>query len=158
MLQPGLKSTIQAIISGGQTGVDRAALDFALDYGIPCGGWCPKGRRSDDGVIAAKYSLKETSSPEYPVRTRKNILSSHGTLIIVQNGMIDKGTQLTHSICLKKGKPVFIASSTTQKAELLDWISDNRIKTLNIAGSRESSQPGIYDFAYGLLKYFFIDH
>jgi len=151
-VRPELKPTINAIISGGQTGVDRAALDFALNHGFLCGGWCPRERRSDDGMIPEKYPLKETSSPEYPVRTRKNILSSDGTLIIVQNGMMDRGTQLTHAICLEKGKPVFVAADKNQKSNFLKWISENRIKTLNIAGCRKSSQPGIYDFAYNLLS------
>lgn len=146
-----IKSPISVIISGGQTGVDRAALDFALDFGITCGGWCPKGRRSDDGEIPGKYPLKETSSQEYTVRTRKNILSSDGTLIIVKQGVMDRGTQLTHSICLERGKPVFIAFSVKQKPEFVEWIISNRIKTMNVAGCRENTHPGIHDFAYALL-------
>jgi predicted Rossmann-fold nucleotide-binding protein len=73
---------IKRIISGGQTGVDRAALDVALELGIPCGGWCPKGRLAEDGSIDLRYPLKETNSSEYRERTEKNVEDSDGTLIL----------------------------------------------------------------------------
>jgi hypothetical protein len=151
---------ITAIISGGQTGVDRAALDFALSNNIPCGGWCPKGRRSDDGRIPEKYPLKETSSPEYAVRTRKNIQSSDGTLIIVKDGKRDRGTQLTAKLCEKLKKPCRIVESMniSDKEDFIRWISDHNIRTLNVAGCRESSHPGIYDYATKVLDFFFADH
>src|SRR5438552_18876277 len=82
------------IHSGGQTGVDRAALDVALELGLPCGGWCPKGRRAEDGPIPARYPLIETSSPFYPQRTKRNVLDSDGTLILTF-GCPTGGTALT---------------------------------------------------------------
>ena len=73
---------VQKIISGGQTGVDRAALDLALEFGIPCGGWCPRGRRAEDGPINTRYPLTETSSTDYGVKTKRNVKESDGTLIL----------------------------------------------------------------------------
>ena len=144
---------VEGIISGGQTGVDRAALDFALARGIPCGGWCPKGRRSEDGIIPEKYPLKETSTTGYHVRTRKNIHSSDGTLIIVKDVAMDRGTKLTKELCAKLQKPCFIVSGVHagEKEKFQEWLSNNHICTLNIAGCREGSQPGIYDFAMKIL-------
>lgn len=148
---------VQAIISGGQTGVDRAALDFALAHGIPCGGWCPKGRRSEDGIIPAKYPLKETSTTEYHVRTRKNIVSSDGTLIIVKDDAMDRGTKLTKELCAKLQKPCFIASGTqTDEKDLFrEWLANHHIRTLNVAGCREGSQPGVYEYAIAVLNEIF---
>jgi hypothetical protein len=145
---------ISAIISGGQTGVDRAALDFALAHGIPCGGWCPKGRRSEDGSIPDRYPLKETSSAEYHVRTRKNILSSDGTLIIAKNNLMDRGTQLTQALCGKLQKPCFLASGVhaDDKKNFRVWLKVNNIQTMNVAGCREGRQPGVYDFAFKILE------
>jgi Circularly permutated YpsA SLOG family len=85
---------IAKIISGGQTGVDRAALDVALELGIPCGGWCPKGRRAEDGAIPDKYPVEENDSPEYPPRTARNVRAADGTLILTR-GTPDRGTALT---------------------------------------------------------------
>ncbi len=85
------------IISGGQTGVDRAALDVALELGILCGGWCPKGRKAEDGPIDPHYPLKETNSPNYPLRTEKNIRESDGTLILTK-GPVNGGTSLTEQL------------------------------------------------------------
>ena len=73
---------VRQIISGGQTGVDRAALDVALDAGLPCGGWCPRGRRAEDGPIVAQYPLMETDSPDYQMRTRRNVEDADATLIL----------------------------------------------------------------------------
>src|SRR5947209_11260398 len=85
---------IAKIVSGGQTGVDRAALDVALELGLPCGGWCPKGRRSEGGRIPERYPLRETTSAAYPARTRRNVLYSDGTLVLT-NGPPTGGTALT---------------------------------------------------------------
>lgn len=149
---------ISAIISGGQTGVDRAALDFALAQGIPCGGWCPKGRKSEDGFIPEKYPLKETSSPEYHFRTRKNILSSDGTLIIAKDNLMDRGTQLTQALCGKLQKPCFLASGVhaDDKENFRVWLKVNNIQTMNVAGCREGSQPGIYTRALEVLEFLFL--
>src|SRR5262245_55320595 len=95
------------IRSGGQTGVDRAALDVALELGLPCGGWCPRGRRAEDGPIPDHYPLRETRSPAYPVRTRWNVRDSDGTLILTR-GRPDRGTLLTEELARDMGKPLLV--------------------------------------------------
>ena len=92
------------IVSGGQTGVDRAALDVAIAIGIGHGGWCPAGRLSEDGTIPSRYDLQETDSPEYPVRTEKNVIDSDATLLLYE-GRLKGGTLLTRRICVRHGKP-----------------------------------------------------
>ncbi len=141
------------IISGGQTGVDRAALDFALENNIPCGGRCPKGRPAEDGIIPSKYPLIETDGQDYSERTRKNIEESDATLVIYKENP-DEGTKLTISLCNKLNKPCFIVnlSSSYSPEEFLNFITTNRIKTLNIAGPRESNSPGIYFEAFKFLS------
>src|SRR4051794_11040714 len=98
---------IGRLVSGGQTGVDRAALDVALDLGIPCGGWCPRGRKAEDGVIPDCYPLTETSSGDYSQRTRWNIRDSDGTLILTQ-GEPTGGTLLTVQVCRSTAKPYLV--------------------------------------------------
>ena len=147
-----LKDRIK-IISGGQTGVDRAALDFALSNKIECGGWCPKGRKSEDGNIPAIYPLKETETASYTERTKKNIEESDGTLILFAN-KLDRGTQLTYELCKSYAKP-FLVLKLAEKSDLKkfkDWMVNNRIKTLNIAGPRESNEPGVYQFVLNFLN------
>ena len=133
------------IVSGGQTGVDRAALDAAMAAGIPCGGYCPLHRRADDGIIPLHYPLTETASEEYPVRTRMNVEHSDGTLIII-TGIADRGTMLTEKICRQKRKPLLIIDLTTVKdiSMVTGWMKVSGILVLNIAGPREMSSPGIY--------------
>jgi hypothetical protein len=144
------------IISGGQTGADRAALDFALKNRMPCGGWCPKGRIAEDGEIAAKYPLKETDSKDYPIRTSKNIEESDGTLIFYLN-KFDPGTGLTLSLCKKLGKPYRLVKFTKEPSvvSIREWIVTNNIQTMNVAGPRESSEPGIYSHVKAFLKLIF---
>src|SRR6516225_901027 len=96
------------IISGGQTGVDRAALDFAIRHGLEHGGWCPKGRKAEDGAIPRRYHLQETDSPEYAERTVKNILAADATLIIVREEPLTGGTALTFELAEKHGRPVLV--------------------------------------------------
>jgi predicted Rossmann-fold nucleotide-binding protein len=147
---------ISKLISGGQTGVDRAALDFAIAHQIECGGWCPKGRIAEHGIIPIKYPLTETSGSDYRERTKLNVNDSNGTLIFI-NGYIDKGTKLTMDTAADLKKPCFIFdfSKTTEKEKLLNWLSENKIKTLNIAGPRESNSAGIYGLVYDVLKKIF---
>src|SRR3954447_2385050 len=95
-------SMVSKIVSGGQTGVDRAALDFAIRRGIPHGGYCPKGRRSESGRIAAKYKLSECASPDYAMRTALNVVHSDGTLILAR-GRLEGGTQRTVDLCIEHG-------------------------------------------------------
>src|SRR5688572_26590013 len=104
-MECGLPFLVRRIVSGGQTGVDRAALDVALELGIPCGGWCPKGRLAEDGRIPDRYPLIEMPTANFPARTRKNIQESHATLILMASAD-DRtgGTSLTSMICLQEMK------------------------------------------------------
>jgi predicted Rossmann-fold nucleotide-binding protein len=135
---------ISKIVSGGQTGVDRAALDFAIRRGITHGGFCPKGRRSESGKIPDKYSLTETSSPDYLLRTVMNVQNSDGTLIVTR-GRPEGGTRKTISYCIRCNKPRFIVDLERRLIvrEFAEWIRLHNIRILNIAGPRESKQPGI---------------
>ncbi|HNX44912.1 MAG TPA: putative molybdenum carrier protein [Bacteroidales bacterium] len=144
------------IVSGGQTGVDRAALDAAMAAGIPCGGYCPLHRRADDGIIPLRYPLTETSSKEYPVRTRMNVEQSDGTLIIT-TGILDRGTRLTENICRHKLKPLLTIDLTSDYdiPRVTGWIKISGILVLNIAGPREMSSPGIYRAALAYLNLLF---
>jgi predicted Rossmann fold nucleotide-binding protein DprA/Smf involved in DNA uptake len=137
-----------SIVSGGQSGVDRAALDFALQNNISCGGWCPKGRLAEDGIIPEFYPLKESGSSDPSKRTRLNVDHSDGTLIIYQEKM-DEGTRLTHDYARQKAKPllIHIANKKPDTAAFNKWLESNHITILNIAGPRESNSPGIYNKA-----------
>lgn len=148
-----LNRKVEQIISGGQSGVDRAALDFALQNNISCGGWCPEGRMAEDGIIPSKYPLKETNSDEVSVRTYKNIEWADGTLII-HSTQIDQGTQTTIDDSIQLKKPYFIIdlNETINTIAFSNWIDSNKIRILNIAGPRESNSKGIYVLAYKFLE------
>ncbi len=140
-----------SIYSGGQTGVDRAALDAAIECGLWHGGWCPQGRLAEDGVIPRKYRLKETRESDYEIRTELNIKSTDGTLILVDQEM-DEGTEITMEICEAFQKPYLISNVELISIEDLEsWIDEFRITKLNIAGPREGSEPGIYEKAVKIL-------
>ena len=132
------------IVSGGQTGVDRAALDVALALDIPHGGWCPAGRLAEDRVIPPQYRLTETDSPEYAVRTEKNVVDSDGTLILCR-GRTSGGTELTRQLADQYGKPCLVVdlNGPLPADDVYRWISESRIETLNVAGPRESQNRGI---------------
>jgi Circularly permutated YpsA SLOG family len=134
------------IISGGQTGVDRAALDVAIKLGLPCGGFCPKGRKSEDGIIPERYPLTETRTDQYSERTELNVSNSDATLVII-HGEADHGTSFTISCCKLHFKSFLVVdlSQSNNSMDILSWISSNYIKILNVAGSRESFSKGIYD-------------
>ena len=138
------------IVSGGQTGVDRAALDWAIAHGVRHGGWCPKGRRAEDGIIPRRYRLKQTRSPAYNVRTRWNVRESDGTLIVSVNHLIVGGTKLAAEFAESLKKPLLHLAMTTgarRAARQLDrFITQHRIHVLNIAGPRDSDEPGIQKF------------
>jgi Circularly permutated YpsA SLOG family len=146
---------IEKIISGGQTGVDRAALDVALALGIPCGGWCPKGRRAEDGKIPGHYPLQEASSSEYPVRTQLNVEDSDGTLILSW-GSPAGGTALTIKLARRLKKPYLLIdlSQGADPQKVREWVKDNRVEVLNVAGPREGEAPGIHDRALSFLRQF----
>ncbi len=150
------KWIIAKLISGGQTGVDRAALDVALKLGVPCGGWCPKGRRAEDGCIPARYPLRETPSPQYPQRTERNVREADATLILTR-GRPDRGTALTRRLTQKHRKPRKVVNLVKPvfPEDVAAWLEERRINVLNVAGPRESSQPGIYLDATAFLQRLF---
>jgi len=132
------------IVSGGQTGVDRAALDVAMALGIEHGGWCPAGRLSEDGSIPSRYELRETDSSDYRVRTEQNVIDSDATLILYE-GRMKGGTLLTRRICVDLDKPflaVRIDSGNVVAAR--QWLQQVQPITLNVAGPRESTALGIF--------------
>ena len=141
------------IISGGQTGVDRAALDAVIELGFEYGGFCPKGRLAEDGVILNKYNLTELSSSEYLMRTFENVQASDGTLIIHQ-GTVSGGTLMTKDYCQMINKPFVEVNLLEDLKKILlnfdTWIKENHIIIINIAGPRESAVP-IYYRTYALL-------
>lgn len=144
------------IVSGGQTGVDRAALDFAIQQGCPRGGWCPLGRLAEDGIIPAQYPLRETDSPEYGERTEKNVLDSDATLIVTREKDLTGGTAFTHALALQHGRPVLVICETDGLrhgvSALSEFLQRNLIRTLNIAGPRESQAPALGEFVKELLE------
>ena len=145
---------IQKIISGGQTGADRAGLDWAIKNGIPHGGYCPKGRRSEDGPIDAKYQLQETASKEYPPRTELNVKNSDGTVIFSKTLSLGRGSALTSKLADRHGKPclVLLFGEVEPEGErLYIFVEQYDIKVLNVAGSRESTSPGIHNFVEKVL-------
>jgi hypothetical protein len=143
---------IERIVSGGQTGVDRAALDAALELGIPRGGWCPNDRKAEDGRIPRRYPLRETPSARYSQRTRWNVRDSDGTLILAV-GKLTGGTALTFKAALSLGRPVFVVDPSLSRAvvPVRKWLLQNGIHVLNVAGPRESTQAGVYQKSYRYL-------
>ena len=139
---------ITKIVSGGQTGVDRAALDVALQRDVPCGGWCPRGRRAEDGRIPDEYVLQETDSKNYSHRTERNVEDSDGTLILT-GGPLTGGTALTRSLARRNGSPELVIDLREEAdfGAVEQWLAANRIRILNVAGPRESQQPGIHEQA-----------
>jgi hypothetical protein len=144
------------IISGGQTGVDRGALDAALEVGFPCDGWCPQGRRAEDGRIPDHYPLKELPGVGYPERTRRNVEDSDATLII-HNGRLSGGTQLTLNSCRQVGRPACLIDAATVSAEeaariARDFVTRHDIRHLNVAGPRASHWPAARDYARDVVR------
>jgi hypothetical protein len=141
---------LKRIISGGQTGADRGGLDAAIALGIPHGGWCPRGRRAEDGTIPLTYSLRPTASAAYAVRTRRNVRAADGTVLFTR-GVPTGGSRLTAEFARELGKPLLQfdlhalgARPTEACSRLRSWLAGHRIRTLNVAGSRESMAPGIH--------------
>ena len=147
---------IQKIISGGQTGADRAALDFAIKHNLPYGGWVPKGRKTEDGTLSEKYHLQEMATGQYSKRTEKNILDSDGTLI-VSHGLLTGGSALTRELA-KQHRKSWIhvdmkATSYPEAARMIrEWVRRNGVKAMNVAGARGSKDPKIYQAVIELLK------
>lgn len=138
------------IISGGQTGADQGGLDAALYLGLETGGYIPKGRRTEYGPMPIEqfkcYKLSEHFSSLYSPRTSLNVQDSDGTAIF---GYCESpGSKATIKFCLKYKKPYI---KNPNKRELVLWITQNRIKCLNVAGNRESKNPGIHDRVLNIL-------
>lgn len=144
------------IVSGGQTGVDRAALDVALELDIPCGGWVPRGRIDERGRIPDRYpGLRETASADWSERTEANVRDSDGTLII-SRGPLSGGSKYTREVAERRGRPCLHLDLARSRSAALDaardWIATNRIRVLNVAGPRASKDPELYDLAAELLR------
>lgn len=144
---------VARVITGGQTGVDRAALDIAIELGIPCGGWCPRGRRAEDGRIPPHYPLRETDSPHYPERTARNVAEADATLVLVR-GKVRGGSSLTVKLARQSGRPVLVVDleASPEAAVVCSWLAEHAVDTLNVAGPRESENPGLHDQAAVFLR------
>lgn len=148
------------IISGGQTGVDRAALDVALKHGIDCGGWCPAGRLDEVGHIPDRYPVSEVSSGGFAERTFQNVKGSDGTLIIYP-GKLTGGTEQTCRFCNETGKPHRLVDASEMAAAdavraIREFVQAYRVEILNVAGPRQSEWPGGYAYAFDVLERFLI--
>ncbi|MDG1874197.1 MAG: putative molybdenum carrier protein [Mariniblastus sp.] len=145
------------IVSGGQTGVDRAALDVAVFLEIPHGGFCPRGRRAEDGRIPKIYQLRETPERGYSIRTEKNVIHSDGTLILFRQRM-SRGTELTRRLAAKHKRPCLCLdlddpeiNQLTAYEQFDSWVSKNDVAILNVAGPRASSSPEVTRMAESFL-------
>jgi hypothetical protein len=146
---------IKKLISGGQPGAARAALDVAIKLDIPHGGWIPKGRQTEDGILQNKYKLQEIRSGGHPNYTEKNVLDSNGTLI-VSHGKLKGGAALPRKMADKHRRPRFHidlneTSDYDAACSIAAWVKQNTIETLNVAGSRASKDPRIYQDTYTIL-------
>lgn len=150
-------SFVNKIVSGGQTGADRAALDFAIENGIPHGGWCPKGRKSEDGIIPACYQLQECGSADYPRRTQLNVKDSDATVLFTIKEKLTGGSKKTAELAKKHGKPLLHLSeqaySEQEAAEALrSFLQRHSVGVLNVAGSRASKEPNVGQYVKRILK------
>jgi predicted Rossmann-fold nucleotide-binding protein len=144
---------VERIVSGGQTGVDRAALDVALSRGLPCGGWCPKGRFAEDGVIPACYPLIETPTPLYEERTAWNVRDSDGTLVLTWGPPV-QGTAYTIGMTRLFKKPCLVIdlSRDGDVQCVSGWLRKHHVRTLNVAGPRATKSPEVYPRAVAFLN------
>jgi len=145
---------VQRIVSGGQTGVDEGALDAAIALGLPHGGWCPRGRINERGMIPARFSLRETDSAQYPQRTELNVVDSDATLILFRD-RLQGGTALTERMAAKHRRPcltVDLHQSPIDLDAIRGWLDKHEVAVVNVAGPRESSQPGIYEKTRTLIE------
>lgn len=147
---------VQKLISGGQTGADRAALDFAIARGLPHGGWCPCGRLAEDGIIPARYQLTETPTADFAQRTEWNVRDSDATVIFSLQPLLTGGSRLTAEFAQQYAKPCLHLSrerdGLTAARKLAAFIRKHRIRTLNVAGPRQSQEPEIGAFARAILE------
>jgi len=149
---------LEAVVSGGQTGVDRAALDAAMACGLPVSGWCPRGRLAEDGVIDDRYPLRETPSENYEQRTEWNVRDSDATLVLTV-GEPEGGTAATIAFAAKHGRPCLVVAPTTENLDTVSqWMRRHGVCRLNVAGPRHSKQSEIYDQACRFLMSLFHMH
>jgi hypothetical protein len=154
---------LNKIVSGGQTGVDRGALDASLVAGFACGGWCPADRRAEDGPIPDRYPMMLLPEPDidvrtarqvaeqYKARTLKNVQDSDGTVILF-SGTLSGGTLLTRNVCVREKRPLIVVDSKLMRPlraadAIVQFVDDNRIEVLNVAGPRLSGWSQGYAFA-----------
>jgi hypothetical protein len=139
------------IVSGGQTGADQAALDWTIAQGVAHGGWCPKGRKSEDGPIDARYNLTETPVANYLQRTEWNVRDSDATVIFTLSENLDGGSKRTAEFAKQLGKRWIHMRPRVDAKYLARFLAARQVTTLNVAGERESSAPGIAAFVRATL-------
>jgi hypothetical protein len=144
---------VRKVVSGGQTGVDRAALDAARALGLPSGGWCPRGRRAEDGAIAAEYPLRETPGEDYAERTEWNVRDASATLVLTR-GQPSPGTALTIDLARRLERPLLVLDlrDDPDPGAVARFVRDWQVGVLNVAGPRESQSPGIGALARAFLE------
>ena len=147
---------VKKIVSGGQTGADQAALDVAIKLGISHGGWIPKGRITENGVLDANYRLKEMETANYNKRTEQNVIDSDGTLII-SHGKLTGGSNYTREMVLHHSRPwLHIDLNKTMffqaAKQIRAWLAEHEIDVLNVAGPRKSKDPAIYQAIADILE------
>ena len=147
---------LKKIISGGQTGADRAALDVAIKFNIPHGGWIPKGRIAEDGPLPDKYQLQEMATDSYPKRTEQNVIDSDGTLII-SHGKLTGGSVYTRKMAKKHKKPylhIDLRDIPDYHSVFLvrKWMYENEVEIINVGGPRASKDPLIYDAVFRIIR------
>lgn len=160
LFAPTPRQIVRKIVSGGQTGADRAALDVALELGIPHGGWCPRDRWAEDGPLPAKYLLTETPEADPSLRTEWNVRDSDATLIVA-HGPLSGGSALTRRLARQARKPCLVVNlwrtpGDAAVAVVAEWLAEHRPKVLNVAGPRGSSDGDLYPAVQGLLLGLFV--
>ena len=154
---PTARLAVHTIVSGGQTGVDRAGLDVGLQLGLDIGGWVPKGRRAEDGTVPVHYPLREMPSADYPARTEQNVRDSDATLIFCDTTPTG-GTALTVKLARKHDKPMRVVrlsddAENVDPLEVMQWLVQLDVKVLNIAGPRQSEYPAGYARSFDFLRH-----
>src|SRR5262245_10091353 len=155
--EPGkLRAPVERIVSGGQTGVDRAALDWAIDRNVAHGGWCPRGRLAEDGQISARYQLVETPGDAYAQRTEWNVRDADATVVLSVSGILTGGSLLTMELARRLGRPCLHVSRERDGVEaaasaLRAFLGAHGVRVLNVAGPRASGEPEAGAFARAVL-------
>ena len=152
-----MRAHLERIVAGGQTGADRAGLDVAIRWNFPYGGWCPKNRKAEDGPISTQYQLVETPSASYLQRTEWNVRDSDATVIFTLAPTLTGGSKRTAEFAIKHRKPCLHlpkhSSSYGSPARLLQqFVEENSVQVLNVAGTRGSKEPDVWRFAYDTLE------